>query len=161
MKKTLTILLYLGLLAGCDRQQAKTVSNGADFLTNLPPDVAEYAKTPEGQQILEIARKMNEHVDLTKDVLIHKTDHRAVLSASRDVLRTRHDFQRDTNWHGPGNSHVSMIAPDDPKVPLAIRKLGAASILVSDGWLCIEFGGGFHHYGFLAYSEISTNVQTT
>jgi hypothetical protein len=157
MNKTITIALCSVLLAGCGHQQVKSISQVTVPLTNLPPELAEYAKTPEGQRILEEVTKMKEEVDRTKYVLLHETDHQAVLIASREVIRTRRDFKSDPEWFGQNDSAVSKIAPNDPKLPVPLLKLDASSIFGRDDSLEIVFGGALHHQGFIAYSESFTN----
>lgn len=133
----------------------------AEVRPKCPDEATAHRKILESiQQIEKTVAGMKKYVDETKDRLLHKTDHRAVLAASREVIRSRRDFKRDPKWHGPENAEVSLIAPDDPKLPLVIRKLDAASIFGYDDRLRIEFGGGFHHQGFIAYAEIFTNVPT-
>jgi hypothetical protein len=161
MKSSVVIFFCSVALMGRGHAQTNNAPKSADPLTNLPPELAEYAKTPEGQRTLEMVRKMKEQVDRTKYKLIHKTDYQAVLTASREVIRNRRDFRRDPKWHGPSDPAVSLIAPDDPKLPVAIRKLQAASVFAYDDNMRIEFGGGFHHQGFVAYSASFTNTPVT
>jgi hypothetical protein len=101
------------------------------------------------QQAGKIVAGWKKSVDETKDKLLHKTDHQGVLAASREVIRTRRDLQRDPN--------DPKIAPDNPKLPEVIRKLNASSIFVDEDSLNIVFGGAIHHQGFIAYSESFTN----
>ena len=96
----------------------------------------------------------------SKDTLLHKTDLRAVLVASREVIQTRREYKRDRNMLGGESPEESFIAPDDVKLPVAIRNLHASYIGVRDDQLEIEFGGGFHHLGFIAYPENATNTPT-
>ena len=108
---------------------------------------------------LKFGAGMKQVEDATKNRLLKKTDHQAVLIASRQIIRTRHDYSRDPRWFGPDTEPgESLIAADDPKLPKAIKKLQAASIIGYDDRLVIEFGGGFHHQGFIAFAESATNA---
>ena len=131
----------------------------AELRPDCPDDATAHRKILESiQQIEKSVAGMVKFGDETKDRLLHQTDHQAVLAASREVIRARRDYKRDPKWHGPEDSEQSLIAADDPQLPLAIRKLGAASIFGYDDRLRIEFGGGFHHQGFVAYAETVTNT---
>ena len=117
------------------------------------------------RQILDQVNHINEmvavwkhQVDETKDRLIHKTNHETVLAAAREVIQTRQEYKHDLKWHGGSpDDGLSFIAPDDPKLPTAIRALNAVSIFGYDTCLRIEFGNGFHHQGFIAYADSVTN----
>jgi len=72
--------------------------------------------------------------------LLHETDHRALLAASRQLMR---DY---------GIQHIADPA-NDPRVPLIIRELGPSYMDISAQQVRVELHGGFDHYGFIAYPE--------
>jgi hypothetical protein len=138
------------------------VWNGCASKPKVPAPVpnSEVPKTDaEWNQHMEfLAKSMAEGFHNTKGQLLHQTDHRAVLAASREVMRTRRAYSRDPKWFGPDSGpEESLIAADDSKLPTAIRSLHAVSIFGYDDHLVLEFGGGFHHQGFVAYAETVTN----
>jgi hypothetical protein len=72
----------------------------------------------------------------TKDELLHNQDPQALLTAFREVIRTRNSFSRDNRWpEGP----ASFIKPNDPKLPLVIRDLHSIFIRCFDNYLEIGF----------------------
>ena len=72
--------------------------------------------------------------------LLHETDHRALLAASRKLMR---DY---------GVQHIADPAID-PRVPLIIRGLGPSYMDISVQQVRVELHGAFDHYGFIAYPE--------
>lgn len=72
--------------------------------------------------------------------LLHETDHRELLAASRKLMS---DY---------GGQQIADPA-NDPRVPLIIRGLGPSYMDISAQQLRVELHGGFDHYGFIAYPE--------
>jgi hypothetical protein len=73
----------------------------------------------------------------TKDELLHNQDSRALLTAFREVIRTRKSFSRDTRWRvmegdeeaaAATEAYDLFIKPNDAKLPLVIRDLHPVSI---------------------------------
>jgi hypothetical protein len=83
--------------------------------------------------------------------LLCKTDLDAVVRASRKLLAKAstgelmlgpHEFQREPH------------SPEIAKFPQVIRELKPTRVLMEpDGWLSIQFGGGFDHFGLKVYPE--------
>jgi hypothetical protein len=75
-----------------------------------------------------------------RERLLHATDHRALLAASRKLIRDC--------------AGQSITDPaHDPRVPQIIRNLGPSSLYISDVEVIAELHGGFDHYGFIAFKE--------
>jgi hypothetical protein len=152
MKRAFSIIVAALLVGGC----AASTKPEPEEVT-FPPHVP---KTPQELEahFSKMFAGMRQEIDKTKARLLHKTDHQAVLLASREVIRTRLNFKRDPKWHGDEDPRVSLIAAADSTLPKAVRQLDAASIFAYDDHVLIEFGGGWHHQGLIAYSESFTNV---
>jgi len=104
----------------------------------------------------------------TKDRLLHNPDPQALLAAFREVMDTRKSFPRDPRWKGPGgrglvtvDASVSLIKPNDAKLPFVIRDLHAGAIQCFDGHLDIVFRGEKRPMGLVACAEGFTNVAAT
>jgi hypothetical protein len=61
-------------------------------------------------------------------------------------MRARRDFRDDPNWppHAPQSTDVSLIDPNDPKLPAVIRALHAEHIICEDD----DFLAWFNVAGF-------------
>jgi len=70
--------------------------------------------------------------------LLHETDHKALLAASRKMMQEVAD-------------ETIFDPAQDPRVPPIIRKLGPSHITISPRQLTVELHGGFDHYGFIAF----------
>jgi hypothetical protein len=85
--------------------------------------------------------------------LLYRTDHKALLTACRAIIKNRQSFARDQDWNGPQDREESFIDPHDPKVPADIARLKPRDIIASDDQVKLELHGGFDHYGVIAESE--------
>jgi len=112
------------------------------------------------ERMQKLAAGMKQHADQIKGRLLHETDHRAVLTASRELIRTRQEYAHDPAIHPGPRPEMSHIAGDDPKLPSVLRDLGAPRIMVLDDCVVIEFGGGFHHQGLMALATDGETVMS-
>ena len=80
----------------------------------------------------------------------HRVDHHALLVASQEMMRNRLTYKTKTFESPP---EVSNIELTDRSVPMIIRCLRPSYIVVSDDVMTIEMGGGFGHYGVVAFVQ--------
>jgi hypothetical protein len=73
----------------------------------------------------------------------------------------RHDYARDTSWHGGENSGRSFVDPNDPKIPSPIAALKPGDIIATGSDVRLELHGGFQHYGVIALGEQFEINQTS
>jgi len=133
----------------------------AEVRPKCPDDATAHKKMLETiEHIQKLVTGMKQHVDETKNRLLHETDHLVVLAAARQVIASRRGYSRDAAVHGPEDRELSIIADDDPKLPSVLRHLRPARLLVTDEQAIIEFGGGFHHFGLLAFRPGDTNTPS-
>jgi hypothetical protein len=109
------------------------------------------------EDVDKLVSSMMQYEDETKDRLLHQTDHQAVLAAARHLIQSRRDYPHDPAWHGPEHTEISFVAADDPRLSSTLRDLHAAHLFVTDDRAVFEFGGGFHHFGLLAFRQGVTN----
>jgi DNA-binding phage protein len=128
---------------------------------NCPDDATAHKKVLETiERFQKLATGMKQYVEATKNRLLYETDHPAILAAARQVITSRRGYARDAAVHGPNHAEQSIIAKADPKLPAVLRHLRAARLLVTDEQAFIEFGGGFHHFGLLAFRLGATNTPS-
>src|SRR5689334_23130600 len=118
--RTLTLIIVCSVLfAGCASERVVTRQQVIDALAkvwgkeeaeksyaawmefvrpNCPDDATAHRKILD---TIKMGAAMKKDSDATKDRLLHKTDHQAVLAAAREVIRNRHEFKRGPGWHGP------------------------------------------------------------
>jgi hypothetical protein len=142
MKLYSALFLSLSVLfAGC-----KTPKD-PEF-ANAPPEVAAYLKTPEGQKIIAAAKKRQAAITQQKLTLLNKTDHLSLLKECRLVIANRRALE-----YGNYGSHQSLISGSNSNLPPMIRSLSAGHIDATDKKVEVELGGGFHHYGIVAFND--------
>ena len=100
------------------------------FLHSLPPDPY---KNSEKRIVL----------------LLYKTDHYALLSACRKVLKETNEGK----WERRQYSVYHKPDPDVYKLPKIILDLNPTYIYINKNHLVIEMLGGFSHLGVYAFSE--------
>jgi hypothetical protein len=148
------VIDMLGSIEGRERAEESYARWMAEVRPKYSNDSTAHRKILEAaEHIQKLVTGMKQHVDETKDRLFHRTDHRAVLAAARQVIPSRRDYSRDAAVHGPENPELSIIADDDPKLPAVLRRLRAARLLVTDEQAMIEFGGGFTTSGCLPFER--------
>lgn len=91
-----------------------------------------------GPMIVTFVR-LSWHIAQTRNQLLHKTDHAAVLDACQKIMRLP-ELQTD-----------DFVEINDSRIPAVIRDLGPRGILIEKDHVSVEFCGGFHHQGFDAY----------
>ena len=92
------------------------------------------------------------HIQLKKVQILYFTNHEELLAACRVVYENRGVYRHHPSIHPPADDG-SYPDPRDPGMPAIIRHLGCTYIFLDDRSLTVEMGGGFHHYGFIAYPE--------
>jgi hypothetical protein len=141
--KCFIALTLSAFLLGCSASKEKEPD-----LSKVPPDVAAHLKTPEGQEIIANAKKYQAEITQKKLRLFHQTDHAALLKECRLVIANRRALERSN--YGP---EQSFISGSNSNLPPAIKSLPANHIHATDKKLKIELGGGFHHYGIVAFTD--------
>ena len=136
------------LLGSCQPKQADqepkataTTSRSHDVQTNALGDpqrtneIRNWAKnekakanSEEERKQIEALAKLAERVDRHKQVLLHATDHRLLLSDCRDVIKNRRQFKPAPPYalgiRRPVGSAETFIHPLDTNLPKSIRDLG-------------------------------------
>ena len=84
------------------------------------------------------------------DKLIYHTDHQALLTACRNLIREDYRGQYDFGFYGWGRLHRH---PDVDKFPKEIQNLKPFTLDVSDNMVVIELLGGLSHCFLIAFSE--------
>jgi len=78
-----------------------------------------------------------------------RVDHQALLAACQTMMHTRTSYK--TTFTSPeGQSNIDL---QDPRVPELIRRLTPSYVLVQDDVATVEMGGGFGHYGVVAFAH--------
>jgi hypothetical protein len=80
----------------------------------------------------------------------HRVDHTALMAACQEMMRNRPTYKTKTFESPPKESHIDL---NDRGVPAVIRRLTPSSVVVSDDVMTIEMGGGFGHYGVVAFAH--------
>ena len=76
-------------------------------------------------------------------------DHPALLAACQRMMHTRTSYK--TTFKSPeGQSNIDL---QDSSVPELIRRLAPSYVLVQDDVATVEMGGGFGHYGVVAFAH--------
>jgi hypothetical protein len=92
-----------------------------------------------------------------EQLLLHATDHAALLAACREVIAKRGSYQVDpgTRGVGEGTPEFQRANPhsQDPRIPEVIRALRPAYITVDADHVRLEFGGGPYHYGVIGWAD--------
>src|SRR6185503_15515377 len=103
----------------------------AEVRPKCPDDATAHKKMLETiEHIQKLVTGMKQHVDETKNRLLHETDHLVVLAAARQVIASRRGYSRDAAVHGPEDRELSIMADEDPKLPSVRRHLRPARLLV-------------------------------
>jgi hypothetical protein len=112
---------------------------------------------------------------LREQELLHGIDHQAVRKACRELLHQADagrlllgiaSVSRGTMPRvGPLPTASSLLLLEvnedrseiregnSPRLPDVIRGLRPSYVVVGEGWVRLEFGAGFQHYGLMAYAE--------
>ncbi len=90
--------------------------------------------TPVGFVVLDVIR-----IERQKNRLVNGVDHSSIASAAHQMLN-------DESLTRPEGVYFEGSHPD---LPTEIRSLKSSYVHIEAGRVQIEFGGGFHHFGFL------------
>lgn len=78
-----------------------------------------------------------------------RVDHSGLLAACQTMMKNRTSYK--TTFDSPeGQSNVDL---HDSSVPAIIRGLNPSYVLVQDDVATVEMGGGFGHYGVVAFAH--------
>jgi hypothetical protein len=96
-----------------------------------------------GVPLYRIAHEVRE----TRHRLLTQVDYVAVRNAARELIA-----EEEKKVHA-NNEKFSTLFSDDPRIPIAIRNTNPSCIYVHQEYVRIEYGGGFHHQGFLVVRD--------
>jgi len=82
--------------------------------------------------------------------LLCKADLNAIMQASTEVLAKASAGEIMTGTH---EFRRTPQSPEIAKFPQVIRELQPTRVVIEDGYLTIQFGGGFDHFGLKVYAK--------
>ena len=91
----------------------------------------------------------------SRDRLVSRTDHAALLAACREVLAHRGTYRADPGVHGvPADVRWSFPDAKDPGLPVAIRALTPCKLTVEDDYVRVVLcPGGYSGLDVIGFRE--------
>jgi len=89
----------------------------------------------------------NAHISAIQRVLLYKTNPNDLKVACLFIRDNKSKFHTNPEWYPKGIPDPSNPDPLDPQMPKIIKDLKPNDIVDYDGYVKLEFGGGFYHYG--------------
>lgn len=87
--------------------------------------------------------------------LLYKTNPNALLAAARQIHASAGTYRPHPTGQPQDNRHPD---PNDPNMPLIVKGLLPSTIAIDKDIVQIEMGGGFYHYGVIAYMTSPTSL---
>ncbi len=91
------------------------------------------------------------HIQSRQHLLVYGLNPGAILAAAPEIRQNASTYRQDPTWNNVPAGTFRYPDPNDPALPAAIKALKPSSIIIETHSVRIEMGGGFFHYGVIAY----------